>query len=132
MASDKKFVEFILDQIQSAGQVQAKPMFGDYGVYCNKKIVGLICDDQLYLKPTESGKMFIGDIIEAPPYPGAKNYFLIEDKFEDREWISELIKITADALPLQKKKKRKPDKTTKIGKTKDAIQPKKGSLRSPR
>ncbi|MEO7425015.1 MAG: TfoX/Sxy family protein [Fibrobacteria bacterium] len=113
MASDKKFVEFILDQIQTAGSVHAKPMFGEYGVYCNNKIVGLICDDRLFVKPTESGKKFIGDIVEAPPYPGAKSYFLIEDKFEDREWISELITLTADALPLQKKKKQKPNKATK-------------------
>ncbi len=99
MATDKKFAEFIMDQARAAGHVLAKPMFGDYGLYCDGKIVGLICDDQLFIKPTEAGKKFIDDIVEAPPYLGAKNYFLIEDKFEERDWISELIKITAEALP---------------------------------
>ena len=32
--------------------------------------------------------------------------FLIEDKFEDREWISELIRITAEELPVLKKKRK--------------------------
>ena len=102
MSSDKNFVEFILDQIKNAGAVSARPMFGEYGVYCDGKIVALIFDDQLFVKPTEAGKKFIGDPLEAPPYPGAKNYFLIEDKLEDREWIAALIKATARELPLKK------------------------------
>ena len=113
MSTDKKFVEFILDQAHAAGTVVAKPMFGEYGLYCDGKIIGLICDDQLFIKPTAAGKVFIEDIVEAPPYPGAKNYFLIEDKFEEREWISELIKITANSLPQKIMKKKSSMKSPK-------------------
>ncbi len=107
MASDKDFVDFILNQIEGAGEIHARKMFGEYGVYCNDKIVALICDNQLFIKPTEGGRTFIGDVKEAPPYPGAKNSFLIEDDFEDSEWLSELIRITVKELPEPKPKKKK-------------------------
>jgi TfoX/Sxy family transcriptional regulator of competence genes len=105
MSSDKSFVDFIVDQIENAGRITYKKMFGEYGIYCDDKIVALICDNQLFIKPTAAGKSFIGNVLEAPPYPGAKLYFLIEDKFEEREWISNLIRITAEELPRPKLKK---------------------------
>lgn len=106
MSTSQDFVDFIMDQIQDAGQVQYRKMFGEYAVYCNNKVVALICNDQLFVKQTDKGRDFIENIIEAPAYPGAKLSFLIEDKFEDREWISELIRITANELPEPKKKKK--------------------------
>lgn len=106
MASDQKFVDFIIEQIVGAGNITAKKMFGEYGIYSDGKIFGLICDNKLYIKPTPSGIKFIGDIVEAPPYPGAKNSLLIEDKVEDSEWLSELVKITFIELPEPKKKKK--------------------------
>jgi hypothetical protein len=48
--------------------------------------------------------------VEAPPYPGAKNSFLIRDRFEDREWMSELVRVTAEELPDPKPKKEKKKK----------------------
>lgn len=107
MASEKSFVDFIVDHMADAGRIAYKKMFGEYGVYCDDKIVALICDNRLFIKPTEGGKAFIGNVVEAPPYPGAKMYFLIEDNLEAREWISELIRITAAELPQPKAKKNK-------------------------
>jgi TfoX/Sxy family transcriptional regulator of competence genes len=107
LASDKSFVDFIVDQIENAGQISYRKMFGEYAIYCNNKVVALICDNQLFIKPTEGGKNYIGNVIESSPYPGAKLSYLIEDKFEDREWFSELIRITADELPEPKPKKKK-------------------------
>ena len=109
MASDKSFVEFIVDQIENAGQITYKKMFGEYAVYCNGKVVALVCDNQLFVKPTIAGRAYIGNVIEAPPYEGAKTSFLIDDRVEDREWISNLIRITYKELPEQiiKRKKKK-------------------------
>jgi TfoX/Sxy family transcriptional regulator of competence genes len=36
MASDKSFVELIVDQIENAGQITFKKMFGEYAVYCRE------------------------------------------------------------------------------------------------
>jgi TfoX/Sxy family transcriptional regulator of competence genes len=110
MATDKAFVDFVLDQIENAGEITAKKMFGEYGVFSNGKIFALICDNKLFIKPTESGRAFIQDVVEAPPYKGAKPSFLIEDKIEDREWLSELIRISLKELPEPKPKKKKKSK----------------------
>jgi TfoX/Sxy family transcriptional regulator of competence genes len=107
MASALDFVEFVADQMQEAGTISFRKMFGEYAIYCNGKVVALVCDNKLFVKPTVGGRSFFGDLVEAPPYPGAKMYLLIEDKFEDREWISELVRITADELPEPKPKKKK-------------------------
>ena len=107
MASDLSFVEFVVDQIENAGVITFRKMFGEYAVYSDRKVVALICDNQLFIKPTEGGRSFIGNVVEAPPYSGAKLSFLIEDKIEDRDWISNLIKITAKELPEPKPKKKK-------------------------
>ena len=105
MASDLSFVEFVVDQMRDAGRIRYLKMFGEYGVYCDDKIVALICDNQLFIKPTDAGKAFMGKTVEAPPYPGAKMYYLIEDKFEERDWLGRLVKLTADSLPRPKPKK---------------------------
>ncbi|MCB0277990.1 MAG: TfoX/Sxy family protein [Calditrichaeota bacterium] len=110
MASDLSFVEYVIDQIEPVGGITYKKMFGDYGVWRDGKIVALICDNQLFIKPTDAGRAFIGDVTEAPPYPGAKNSFLIEHKLDDRDWLCTLIRISADALPEPKPKKKKKKK----------------------
>ena len=107
MGSDKSFVDFVTDQIQDAGEITSRKMFGEYALYSNGKVVALICDNQVFVKQTEAGRKFIGDAKEAPPYPGAKMSFLIEDQIEDRKWFSELIRLTEQELPLPKKKKQK-------------------------
>jgi TfoX/Sxy family transcriptional regulator of competence genes len=107
MASDLSSVEFIVDQISEAGEIRYRKMFGEYVIYCNDKVVALVCDNKLFVKPTKSGREFIGNVTEAPAYDGAKNSFLIEEKIEDRLWLTELIKITEKELPFPKKKKKK-------------------------
>jgi TfoX/Sxy family transcriptional regulator of competence genes len=111
MASDLSFVEFVTDQMGTAGTVTFRKMFGEYAVYCDGKVVALVCDNQLFVKPTEAGRVHIGNPAEAPPYPGAKPYFLIQDEFEDREWIGDLIRITAHELPIPKHGQSKPKRT---------------------
>ncbi len=105
MASDISFVEFVVEQIQNAGVVRYRKMFGEYALYCNDKVIALICDNQLFIKPTEAGKLFIGKVVKASPYPGAKPSFLIEDQIEDREWLCNLVRLTENELPKPKPKK---------------------------
>ena len=107
MASDQKFVDFVTDQIKRAGEITTKKMFGEYGIYSDGKMFGLICDNKLFIKPTKSGREFIGKVVESPPYPGAKPSFLISDKIEDSEWLSKLIRISLKELPEPKPKSKK-------------------------
>ncbi|MDY0102015.1 MAG: TfoX/Sxy family protein [Lentimicrobium sp.] len=107
MASDKKFLDFIVDQIENAGQITYRSMFGEYAVFADGKIFALVCDNKLFIKPTDGGRSFIKDVVEASPYPGAKSSFLIGDKIDDREWLSELVRISLPELPAPKPKKSK-------------------------
>ncbi|PHK08460.1 TfoX/Sxy family protein [Spirosoma sp. 209] len=107
MASDTSFVDFVVDQIRNSGEITAKKMFGEYGIYSEEKLFGLICDNKLFIKPTPSGRKFIGNVVEASPYEGAKPSFLIEDKIEDSSWLSELVRISLTELPVPKPKKKK-------------------------
>jgi DNA transformation protein and related proteins len=107
MASELGFVEYVCDQMSDAGRVTHRKMFGEYAIYCGGKVVALVCDDQLFVKPTPGGKAFIGEPVEVPPYPGAKPAFLIEDHIDDREWLTGLIEVTARELPAPKAKRAK-------------------------
>jgi TfoX/Sxy family transcriptional regulator of competence genes len=112
MPTDVEFHDFVMDQIANAGEVRSRKMFGEYGVYCDGKFFGMINDNKFFIKPTEAGRQFIVDVVEAPGYPGAKPSLLIEEKLEDSEWLCELIKITINELPEprpKRKRKRKSD-----------------------
>ena len=112
MASDPSIVAFIVEQIVAAGEVAARPMFGEYGVYCDGRMVALICDDRLFLKPTAGGRAFAGRdgaaIVEDSPYPGAKPGLVIDaDRWDDAEWMAEIVRISTAELPLPKPKRAK-------------------------
>lgn len=107
MATSQSFVDFVIDQITDAGVITAKKMFGEYALYSDKKVIAFICDNQLLIKPTEQGREYIGDVSEAQAYPGSKMYFLVNDKIDDTRWLSELVRVTAAALPEPKPKVKK-------------------------
>jgi len=105
MSSKQANLDFVLEQMADAGDVTARKMFGEYGIYCRGKIVALFCDDRLFVKPTAAGKVLIGNVTEGSPYPGAKPWFLISgDRCEDGEWLSELVRLTERELPAPKPK----------------------------
>jgi len=107
MGSTQGFVDHVTNQFDEDCQVTHKKMFGEFGLFSEGKMFGMVCDDRLFVKPTEGGRAYIGDVVEAPPYPGAKPSFLIEDQVEDGEWLSELARITTRELPIPRAKNRK-------------------------
>jgi len=108
MATKQSTVDFLTDQMATAGFIRSRKMFGEYAIYCNEKVVALVCDDQLFVKPTEKGREIVGEGHDAPPYPGAKMYLQIdEDHWDDQEWLTNLIAQTAEALPLPKPKRKR-------------------------
>jgi TfoX/Sxy family transcriptional regulator of competence genes len=107
MAQGLEFVEYVTDQVDDSCNLTHRMMFGGCTLYLDGKVVALICDDQLFVKPTSAGREFIGNVVEAPAYTGAKNSFLIEDQIEDGEWLTNLLTITAAELPTPKLRKKK-------------------------
>lgn len=104
MACNTDFVQFVADQCVGAGEIAIKKMMGDYCIYCNGVLFGLICDNDFYLKVTEPGRALLKEVILRPPYDGAKDYFYITD-VDDRDYLVSLIQATLPALPEPKSKK---------------------------
>lgn len=107
MANDQDFIDFIIDQVRNGCELTYRHMFGGTTLYLKGKVIALVCDNRLFVKPTAAGREYVGTVVEAPPYEGAKNSFLIEDELEDAEWLTELFVITENALPAPKPKKKR-------------------------
>jgi TfoX/Sxy family transcriptional regulator of competence genes len=104
MATDKEFITYLLDTLSPVGKLSTKGMFGEYALYMDDKVLGFVCDNQLFLKITDAGRAFLGDeAIEAPAYPGSKPYFLIES-IEDTDFMTALIHKSWQELPFKKTK----------------------------
>ncbi|MBL3698717.1 TfoX/Sxy family protein [Leucobacter luti] len=108
MTTRSETVEFLTDQLSALPHITTRRMFGEYALYRDGKVVAFVCDDTLFVKPTEAGRAYLGTPDEAPAYPGSKLYFRIDgDRWEDREWLAELIEVTAAELPAPKPKRAK-------------------------
>jgi TfoX/Sxy family transcriptional regulator of competence genes len=122
MASDREFMTYVVEQMRQAGPIAYRKMFGEYAIYCADKVVALVCDNQLYVKPTTGGRALLGTPREGRPFPGARPFFLIDDGLDDAETLAALIAVTARELPPPKPKAAKPKaakaKTTKRKATK--------------
>lgn len=109
MGTRAETIEFLLDQLGAPPHIRARKMFGEYALYCDEKPVAFMCDDELFIKPTPEARTFIeaaGPLDEAPAYPGSKLYYRVSgDRWENREWLSELIELNAAALPPPKPKR---------------------------
>jgi TfoX/Sxy family transcriptional regulator of competence genes len=107
MATSETTMKFLLDQLSDLPDVRARKMFGEYALYYGEKVVALVCNGQLFVKITAPGKALVGDrYAEGFAYPGAKASILVgTDELDDHERLTELIRVTAAALPAPKPKK---------------------------
>ena len=106
MACNANFVEYIVEQCAEAGDISVRKMMGDYCIYCDGVVFGLICDNSLFIKPTEAGRALLREEVMCPPYEGAKDYFLITD-VDDSDYLASLVRATLANLPAPKPKRRK-------------------------
>ncbi|OGQ93251.1 MAG: hypothetical protein A2284_15180 [Deltaproteobacteria bacterium RIFOXYA12_FULL_61_11] len=107
MTTNQSTIDYLLDQLSTVPNVRAHKMFGEYALYCDEKVVALVCDNQLFVKITPQGKALIGErYVEGEAYPGAKPSMVIDtEELDDAERLCELIRLTADALPAPKPKR---------------------------
>lgn len=106
MGTKQETADYVLSKLSALDGVYARKMFGEYGIYYRDKVVAMLCDEQLFIKPTEAGLAFLKDPEYAPPYPGAKEYFLIpEDEWEDSDQLCELIRLSEPEIKAPVKRK---------------------------
>ena len=106
MATRPESIAHLLDAL-SAMPLTARKMFGEYALYLDGKVVALVCDDQLFLKPTPGAQAALPDCPTAPPYPGAKPHILATDALDDPDPVIAALKAVATDLPTPRPKKRK-------------------------
>ena len=106
MATSKSTIDYLLDQLSSLPDIRSRRMFGEYALYCDEKVVALVCDSQLFVKMTPAGRELVGPLYEeGEAYPGARPSMLIGAEFIDNsDRLCALIRATADALPAPKPK----------------------------
>ena len=95
--SNEDFVLYVADQCSEAGTITVRKMMGDYCIYCNGVIFGLICDNNLYIKETDAARPVLREQILRQPYPSARDHFYIAD-VDDRDYLRDIIRATMPAL----------------------------------
>ena len=110
MASDKEYLDFIIDQLSGSNDVSYRTMMGEYIIYFRGKVVGGIYDNRFLVKPTASAKAMMPEADMEFPYEGASKMLLVDD-VENRDFLQELLEAMYDELPAPKQKR----KRAKIG-----------------
>ena len=102
-----EFNEFVREAFSVAGDIVIKPMMGGYLVYLNGKLIGDICDNELFLKRTLTSDRLLGNFKLRYPYEESKTLMHVFDRFEDTDLIIELLKGMYSELPEKKHKNAK-------------------------
>ena len=102
-----EFNEYVREVFSAAGDIGIKSMMGGYLVYLNGKLIGDICDNELFLKRTPTSDRLLADSELRYPYEGSKTLMHVFDKFEDANLILELMGGMYTELPEKNPKKAK-------------------------
>ena len=103
MASDKEYLDFVLDQLSDLDGISHRAMMGEYILYFRDKIIGGIYDNRLLVKPTASAHEMMPEAVSEAPYDGAKEMLLVGE-VDDREFLAGLFDAMFDELPAAPKK----------------------------
>lgn len=104
MATRAETIAPILDTVPGAS---ARKMFGEYALYLDGKVVALICDDRLFVKPLDVARALLPGAEEGPPYPGAKPHLVADAWLDEPDVLAEALRAVAAALPAPKPRKPK-------------------------
>ena len=106
MASSKEFVDYVAGQLQGAGSIRSRRMFGEWGLFCDGVFFAVICGNQFFVKITPAGEAAFPGLSKAPPYEGARDYFLVEE-VDDPDQMARLARLTCEALGSDPRGKRR-------------------------
>ena len=105
MASNKEYLEYVLEQLSELEDVSYRAMMGEYILYYKGKVIGGIYDNRFLVKPTKSAVKMMSDAKRELPYEGAKEMLLVED-IDNKTFLKDLLEAMYEELPNQKKKKK--------------------------
>ena len=114
MATTVDFIEYVCGQIEGAGIVRHRKMFGEYMVYVNDKPILLVCDSTVYVKNLPCLEKLMATAEKGFPYQGAKEHYVLD--IDDIELATEVVAALKQVIPVPKPKKKKP--STNSGRSK--------------
>lgn len=105
MATTPDFIDYVKDQVDEAGFVRYKKMFGEYLVYVNDKPILLVCDNTVYVNQHACLQALMQDADKGYPYPGAKEHYILD--IENKSHAIRVMRQLEEATPVPKPKKKK-------------------------
>jgi len=105
MATTKEFHDYVVEELSKIGNITTRKMMGEYCVYYEGKLIGDICDNTFFLKPTESALKLMQGAERGYPYEGSKSLMIIVDELEDTELLTKVLNAMYEELPAPKKRK---------------------------
>ena len=103
MASDKAYLDFILEQLSDLGDISWRGMMGEFIIYYKGRIAGGIYDDRLLVKTVKAARELMPDAEEELPYEGAKPMLLV-DNVDSRDFLTRLFTAMDPELPESRKR----------------------------
>ena len=94
--------EYVRDSFSKSGDIVIKSMMGGYLVYFNGKLIGDICNNELFLKRTPTSDRLLADSELRYPYEDSKTLMHVFDSFDDKALILELLDGMYAELPEKK------------------------------
>ena len=102
MASDKNYLNFILDQLNGLDGISYRAMMGEYLLYFRGKLVGGVYDDRFLVKDTKASRAVLS--ASEIPYDGASEMMLVD--IEDRDAVADLVIRMLPELPEPKRRRK--------------------------
>jgi TfoX/Sxy family transcriptional regulator of competence genes len=79
-------------------------MFGEYALYCDDKVVALVCDKSLFLKNLPVVHTLAPGLPEGVPYTGARPHLVGDSLLDDPDHLAGVLRAIAEVLPQPKTK----------------------------
>ena len=103
MSTSPATIAHILDALDLP--LTSRKMFGEYALYLGEKVVALVCDDTLFLKPTAGARALLTGADMEPAYRGGKPWIVGSHYLDDPDLCAQVLRQVAAEVPPPKKKR---------------------------
>ena len=105
MATSADFIEYVCGQIEGAGAVRHRKMFGEYMVYVDSKPILLVCDNTVFIKMLPCLDELMESAEKGYPYDGAKEHYVLD--IDNKELSRDAVAALLPVVPVPKPKKKR-------------------------
>ncbi|HIS75886.1 MAG TPA: TfoX/Sxy family protein [Candidatus Merdivicinus excrementipullorum] len=104
MATNKDYLDFLLEQLSSLEGITYRRMMGEYLIYYRGKVAAYVCDSRFLIKPVPSAVKMLPHAEYDSINPGGRKKLLRVDNVDDRDFLTTLLDAIYEELPFPKSK----------------------------